>query len=59
VWYAADRHDAAEAGFDDSFIYREMQKPVEERSIPTQQKLREEALETFHEWQEKEDKIQY
>lgn len=59
VWYAADRDDAAEAGFDDSFIYREMQKPVEERSIPTQQKLRDEALKAFHEWQEKEDKIQY
>src|SRR2546426_9779277 len=34
VFYAASHEDAAEAGFDDSFIYRQLQIPREERSIP-------------------------
>jgi len=59
VWFAADREDAAYAGFDDSFIYREISKPLEERSIPTHQHLRDEAVKAFEEWIDKEDKIQY
>lgn len=57
--FAATRADAAEAGFDDSFIYEELQKPISQRSIPTHQEMREEALQTFEHWKEKEDKIQY
>ena len=59
IYFAADREDAAHAGFDDSFIYREMQKPINDRSIPTHQELRGEAVKTFKEWIDKEDKIQY
>ena len=59
LWFAAGREDAAEAGFDDSFIYEELKKPVSQRSIPTHQELREEALQAFEHWKEKEDKIQY
>jgi tRNA(Arg) A34 adenosine deaminase TadA len=59
IWFAADRHDAAEAGFDDSFIYREITKPLDQRNIPTHQHLRDEAVKTFEQWIEKEDKIQY
>jgi tRNA(Arg) A34 adenosine deaminase TadA len=59
LWFAADREDAAEAGFDDSFIYREINQPIDKRSIPTHQELRGEALQAFKEWIDKEDKIQY
>jgi len=59
LWFAATREDAAEAGFDDSFIYRDIKKSIKERTIPTFQELREEGRKTFHLWKEKEDKIQY
>ncbi|MBD2860511.1 nucleoside deaminase [Paenibacillus oceani] len=34
VYYALDRADAAAAGFDDSLIYEEIAKPLEERRLP-------------------------
>ncbi len=59
VYYAATRHDAANAGFDDSFIYEEISVPDKERSIPTQMIGREEALKLFEHWKRKEDKTVY
>ena len=40
VFYAATAADAALFGFDDSFISRELQRPIAERKIPTQQMMR-------------------
>ncbi|MFC8303279.1 nucleoside deaminase [Specibacter sp. NPDC057265] len=37
VYFAADRHDAARAGFDDAVFYDFFDTPVEERSMPVQQ----------------------
>ena len=34
VYYGFDRNDAAAAGFDDSLIYEELAKPIDERSLP-------------------------
>jgi len=51
--------DAQKIGFDDSFIYREMEKPFSQRSIPMIQMMREEALAAFRAWEEKADKIPY
>jgi len=34
IYYAADQNDAANAGFDDSFIYKEIELQSEKRSIP-------------------------
>ena len=34
VYYACTKEDAAEAGFDDSFIYKEIALPEAERTIP-------------------------
>ena len=34
VYYAATKHDAASVGFDDAFIYEEIQKLYHSRSIP-------------------------
>lgn len=37
VVYAADRNDAARAGFDDAVFYDYFSTPLEERSMPTRQ----------------------
>jgi len=51
--------DAAEIGFDDSFLYSELKKPHLHRRIPTLQVMREEALAGFRAWAGKADKIPY
>lgn len=58
-YYAANRHDAAEAGFDDEFLYRELALPMDQRRLKAFQNLREEALIPFAEWKAKPDKIPY
>ncbi len=59
LYYACSKSDAAEAGFDDDFIYNEIDVPISERKIEFIQLLRKEAQEVFDEWKEKEDKIKY
>ncbi|CAD6881222.1 Guanine deaminase (EC 3.5.4.3) [Methylomonas albis] len=59
VYYACDRVDAAKAGFDDSFIYTEIDKPTQQRRIPMQQLALETAKRPFELWQIKNDKIRY
>jgi guanine deaminase len=59
VFYATTRHDAAEAGFDDQFIYEQLPLEIAARSLPMNQLLREHALELFREWSAKPDKIRY
>jgi hypothetical protein len=46
-------------GFNDDFIYQEFDVPLENRKIPTEQFLREEANIVFRHWQDKDDKIPY
>lgn len=59
IYYANTHGDAAAINFDDSLIYEEIPKAPAERRIPAFQLLREEALETFRLWQQKEDKVEY
>ena len=59
VYFGGLASDASHAGFDDSFIYREIAQPHSERGIPMVQMMREEALAAFRAWQEKADKIRY
>jgi tRNA(Arg) A34 adenosine deaminase TadA len=59
VYFANSAADAAQAGFDDAFIYREIGRPHPERKIPMIQLAQDGALAAFHAWQEKEDKIRY
>lgn len=59
IYYANTHEDAAKIGFDDSFIYRELQLPHSQRRIPTVQLMREEALAGFRAWADKPDKIRY
>lgn len=59
VYYANTRHDASSVGFDDSFIYKEINEPMEERKIPFQQIKIDAAILPFKEWNDKNDKIKY
>jgi guanine deaminase len=59
VFFSCSRHDAASAGFDDSFIYDEVSTSPEERTIPMTQGMREEGLEVFKAWEQNEKKIRY
>jgi guanine deaminase len=59
VYYASTASDAAAAGFDDAFIYDELQVPPEQRRIPMAELQRAEALVIFQEWLAKVDKTPY
>jgi len=59
VFYANTRIDAKRIDFDDSFIYSEINKDLENRKIKMHQMHRDEALEAFKIWEKKEDKIKY
>ncbi|MCK4569437.1 MAG: nucleoside deaminase [Bacteroidales bacterium] len=59
VYYAGTRKDAAASGFDDDFIYQEMELSPEKREIPFINIMRNEALEAFKDWDESELKIHY
>jgi guanine deaminase len=57
--FAATRQDAAAAGFDDAFIYDQVPLGPFERSLPTSQLLREEAIATFDAWLADPDRVPY
>jgi hypothetical protein len=59
IYYGNTRNDAKEIGFDDDFIYDEINKDLEDRKIPIVQVNREQAQISFRKWVEKEDKIKY
>ena len=59
VYYACTKEDAADAGFDDDFIYQEIEVKPSERKIPMENLLRDESLEAFELWKEKGDKALY
>ena len=59
IFYANTRKDAKNIDFDDSFIYFEVTKKIDERKIKMTQMLREEALKAFEIWDKKVDKIKY
>ena len=59
VFYACNRDDAALIGFDDDFIYGELEKSNAEREMVAVELMRDEALEVFRRWATKPDKIEY
>jgi tRNA(Arg) A34 adenosine deaminase TadA len=59
LYYAADKHDAADAGFDDSFIYKEFESAPDQRRLVTQRGMPEEAKAVFEMWKQKADKTEY
>lgn len=59
LYYGNTKSDAAKIGFDDKFIYDELEKPYAERTLHCTHMLRDEALATFRKWDEKTDKVEY
>lgn len=59
IYYANTKSDAAEINFDDQFIYEELERPISERKLFTEQMLRDEAIVAFQKWSESTDKMEY
>ena len=59
IYYANTRNDAQKIDFDDSFIYSEIKKNIDERKIPMTQMMRDEAIKAFELWDKKKDKVKY
>jgi guanine deaminase len=59
VFYACTRDDAARIGFDDDFIYEELEKANADREMVAVELMRNEALEVFRLWGVKPDKVEY
>ena len=59
LYYGNTQEDAKEIGFDDSFIYDELKLDPENRQLPSEKLLRDEAIEAFKQWMETENKTEY
>lgn len=61
IHFAATRTDAAQAGFDDAFLYDEFAKPIADRSVPSRHiiHLQKDAIAAFADWQAKPDRAPY
>lgn len=59
IFYGNNRKDARDIDFADDFIYEELERPMEKRTVPLIPLLRNEALRSFRLWSEKPDKIEY
>ena len=59
MYYGNNKTDAKNIGFDDSFIYDELELKPEDRRLKSEQKLHNEAIVAFRNWEKKEDKTDY
>ncbi|MDK7763091.1 nucleoside deaminase [Prevotella bivia] len=59
IYYANDRKDAANIGFDDDFIYQEIEVQLQYRKKPSEILLQSEAIKAFDLWRDKDDKTEY
>lgn len=59
IVYACTREDAAKAGFDDSYFYKQVNLPVGQREIIEKQLDIFDKDKAFHKWNAKEDKTKY
>ena len=57
--YGNTRKDARDIQFADDFIYEELDRKMEDRTVPIIPMLRDEALQSFRLWSEKADKTEY
>ena len=58
-FYGNTRKDARDISFADDFIYEELDRPMDQRTVPIIPLLRNEALHTFRLWEAKSDKTEY
>jgi len=59
LYFGNTKVDADDIGFSDDFIYKEIEKPYQQRNLKTETMMRDEAIEAFNIWRDKEDKIKY
>lgn len=59
LYYANSKTDAANIGFDDAFIYDEIQKSIKDRKLHTEQMMQDEAIKAFEHWEDNENKVEY
>lgn len=59
IYFANTREDAKRIGFDDSFIYDQIPLAPSQRTVPSEEMMRAEALQAFRLWEQKEDKVEY
>jgi hypothetical protein len=53
------REDAANIGFDDQFIYDEIEKDIDNRQLKIIRLMRKDALKAFELWETKQDRTDY
>ena len=59
IYYGNSRLDASKIGFDDDFIYNELNKDLSSRKIQMKQISQNEAKKAFLDWDKKIDKVEY
>ena len=59
IFYGNTRKDANDIDFADDFIYKELELPIEKRTVPTLPILRDEAIRNFQIWRAKANKVTY
>lgn len=59
LYYGNTQQDAADIGFDDAFIYKELELKPTQRQLPSHQLLNEEALKAFDAWTKDTNKTIY
>lgn len=59
IFYGNNAADAAQAGFDDSYLYEEVKRPLAERSLPIVRMLAEEARVSFEVWKTSPYRVSY
>lgn len=59
TYYGNDKQDAAKIGFDDTFIYKELELAPADRQLESEELLPQEAIAAFEAWAQKEDKVTY
>jgi guanine deaminase len=59
VFFSATRDDAAQAGFDDAYVYEEIALPPEARTLPMKRVAHAEAGAPFAAWATRPDRVEY
>lgn len=59
LYYGNTKQDAARIGFDDEFIYKELELKPQDRHLRSENLMHEEAIQAFTEWMNNVDKTTY
>lgn len=59
LYFGNTKTDADKIGFSDDFIYKEFEKSIVERTLKTEQLMRDDAIEAFIKWENSENKTEY